>query len=210
MSALLDYIDDPDVDVREISSRVAFVTFCPPCGHVDDELISRRNYPCKTCGRECDRRSILFAGEERDFLTMAFECYRSKYSRPACILLSCALIESHLRMLIVRRWRWLGLKWPSLTATLKDKWRFKQQADLFASLTGTSLFELQLTRTHFSRHAALISKRDKLAHGLTGAAWLVTKEEARSSVKLAAESFSVFAQLHHRYCSVDAPPLPKT
>jgi hypothetical protein len=209
MSTILDDLDDPDVDVSQMSSGFALAEFCPPCGHVDDERNFGRNDPCKTCGRECDRRRFLFEGEEQEFLTMVFECYRSKYSRPACLLLSCSLMESHLRMLIVHRWRWLGIKWPSLTATLKDKWRFKQQVDLFASLTGTSLFKLQLTKRLFSRHAALVSKRDRLAHGLTGATWLVTKEEVRSSVELAAESFTVFAQLHHKYCSIDSPPLPK-
>lgn len=209
MSTILDDLNDPDVDVGELSTSIASVTFCPRCGHVDDEMETRRCFPCKTCGCECDTRRILFDGEAHEFLTMVFECYRSKHSHPACLLLSCSLMESHLRMLIIHRWRWLGIKWPSLTVTLKEKWRFKQQTDLFDSLTGTSLFELQLTRRLFSRHAALVSKRDKLAHGLTGAAWLVTKEEVRSSVELAAESFSVFAQLHHMYCSVDAPLLPK-
>lgn len=209
MSTILDDLDEPELGVSEMASGFALAAYCPPCGHVDDEPNFQRDVPCQTCGRACDRRRILFGGEEEEFLTMVFECYRSKYSRPACLLLACSLMESHLRMLIVHRWRWLGIKWPSLTTTLKDKWRFKQQVDLFASLTGTSLFELQLTKTHFSRHAALVSKRDKLAHGLTGATWLVTKAEVRSSVELAAESFSIFAQLHHKYCSVDAPPLPK-
>jgi hypothetical protein len=209
MSTILDDLDVPEVGIAELSAGLAAATFCPKCGHVDDEMEFRRYFPCKTCGRECGRRRILFGGEEQEFVTMIFECYRSKHSRPACLLLSCSLMELHLRMLILHRWRWLGIKWPSLTTTLKEKWRFKQQTDLFASLTGTSLFELQLTKRLFSRHVALVSKRDKLAHGLTGAAWLVTREEVRSSVELAAESFKIFAQLHHKYCSVDAPPLPK-
>jgi len=119
-------------------------------------------------------------------------------------------MELHLRMLILRRWRWLEIKWPSLKSTLREKWKFKQRVELFESLTGVSLYELPIAKTLFARHSALVGKRDKLAHGLTGAAWLMTNQEIRSAVELAAESFSVFAQLHHKYCSIDSPPLPKT
>jgi len=197
-------------DVGGYAVSFADATLCPECGHVDDESEDLRNAPCQTCGRNCDARQILFGGEEEEILAMIFECYRSKHSRPACVLLFCSLMELHLRMLVLRRWRWLEIEWPDLGTTLKEKWKFKQRAELFESLTGVSLFKHPRAEKLFSRHSALVGKRDKLAHGLTGAAWLMTDQEIRSAVELAAESFSVFAQLHHKYCSIDSPPLPKT
>jgi hypothetical protein len=209
---ILDELDElePDSDMTGFTSSFGDVTLCPECGHVDDEMETLRNCPCQACGRNCATRRILFSGEEEEILAMIFECYRSKHSRSACVLLFCSLMELHLRMLILRRWRWLEIKWPSLKSTLREKWKFKQRVELFESLTGVSLYDLPITKTLFARHSALVGKRDKLAHGLTGAAWLMTNQEIRSAVELAAESFSVFAQLHHKYCSIDSPPLPKT
>jgi hypothetical protein len=201
---------EPDSDMTGFTASFADITLCPECGHVDDEAETQRHLPCKTCGQKCDTRQILFSGEEEEILAMIFECYRSKHSRSACVLLFCSLMELHIRVLILRRWRWLEIQWPSLKSTLKEKWKFKQRVELFESLTGVSLYKLSISKTLFDRHSALVGKRDKLAHGLTGAAWLMTNQEIRSAVELAAESFSVFAKLHHKYCSIDSPPLPKT
>jgi hypothetical protein len=209
---ILDELDElePDSDMTGFTASFGDVTLCPECGHVDDEMETLRNCPCQACGRNCATRQILFSGEEEEILAMIFECYRSKHSRSACVLLFCSLMELHLRMLILRRWRWLEIKWPSLKSTLREKWKFKQRVELFESLSGVSLYEISITKTLFARHSALVGKRDKLAHGLTGVAWLMTNQEIRSAVELAAESFSVFAKLHHKYCSIDSPPLPKT
>lgn len=208
---ILEELDElpPDTDLTGFAAAFADATLCPECGHVDNEPETQRNCPCQTCGRNCDTRQILFGGEEEEILAMIFECYRSKHSRPACVLLFCALMELHLRMLVLRRWRWLGIEWPSLASALKEKWKFKQRAELFESLTDVSLFTHPKAEKLFSRHSRLVGKRDRLAHGLTGAAWLVTNQEIKSAVELAVESFSVFAGLHHQFCSVDSPPLPK-
>jgi hypothetical protein len=140
---------------------------------------------------------------------MIFECYRSRHSRGACVLLFCSLMELHLRVLILRRWRWLEIDWPDLGSTLKEKWTIKKRAELFKRLTDVSLHEIPLSKNLFSGHGDLTRERHRLAHGLPGAAWHATETEIGLAVRLAAESFSVFAQLHHRYCSVGSPPLPK-
>ncbi len=208
---ILDELDElePDSDMTGLSTSFAALTFCPECGHVDDQIETKTQFPCRTCGKKCETRQILFSGEEGAILAMIFECYRSKHSRPACVLLFCSLMELHLRVLILRRWRRLEIPWPSITSALKEKWRFKQRTELFESLTGVSLYRLPVSTTLFHRHRALAGKRDKLAHGLTGAAWMITNQEIRSAVELAAESFSVFAQMYHKYCSIDSPPVPK-
>ena len=196
-------------DIGGFADSFAAVSMCPACGHVDDKMEKQKNCPCQTCGQNCDARRILFGGEEEEILAMIFECYRSKYSRPACVLLFCSLMELHLRMLILGRWRWLEIESPDLGTTLKEKRKFKERVQLFESLTGVSLYELRLTKKLFSQHGILTDKRHRLAHGLTGAAWLMTDKEVRLAVELAAESFSMFAQLHHKYCSIDSPSLPK-
>jgi len=211
MTTIVDELDALEAgdDVGGYAVSFAHATLCSECGHVNDEPETPKNAPCQTCGRNCDTRQILFGGEEGEILAMIFECYRSKHSRPACVLLFCSLMELHLRMLVLRRWRWLEIEWPDLGTTLKEKWKFKQRVQLFESLTGVSLYELRLTKKLFSQHGILTDKRHRLAHGLTGAAWLMTDKEVRLAVELAAESFSMFAQLHHKYCSIDSPSLPK-
>lgn len=203
---------DPDDDDSFLVSVCSGKTFCPQCGHVDDGPECRRNFPCQTCGKKCETRQHLFAGDERAILEMIFECYRSKKSQAVCVLLFCSLMELHLRMLLIGRCRRLKMEWPFIDLTLKQMWRFDQRLNLFESLTeakwNQSAAPMEIGRV-FSCYKALAEKRHKLAHGLCGVAFAVTTQEICLAVKSASDSFSVFAYLHHKYCAVDSPPSPK-
>ncbi|MDA1276057.1 MAG: hypothetical protein O2960_18730 [Verrucomicrobia bacterium] len=201
--------EDDGIDLVAVCSGY---TFCPECGHVDDGHENRRNFPCQTCGKKCDTRQHLFAGDERAILEMIFECYRSKKSQAVCVLLFCSLMELHLRMLLIGRCRRLKMEWPFIDSTLKQMRGFDQRLNLFESLTeakwNQSAAPKEIARV-FSSYKSLAEKRHKLAHGLIGVAFAVTTQEIRLAVESAADSFSMFAYLHHKYCAVDSPPPPK-
>lgn len=169
------------------------------------------NQPCETCGDSVSMRGGLFGHEEQLLLTI-FDCYRSNHSREVCVLLFCALIEQHLRNLVESRCRRIGVERPVITLLLKGYWKVNQRLHLFESLTGAKVRDAvkdTCGNEIFSLYEHLNGKRNGLAHGATGAHFAIESEDIRDAVNGAANSFSMFADLFHRFCAVDSPPLPE-
>ncbi len=210
-SILDDLAGDVESDARCFAEPFGDTTFCPDCGHVDDLPEDLRNSPCKTCGRNCNTRMILFGDEQVELLQNIFECYRGKTAQ-LCVLLFCALTEQHLRNLIISRCRRFGVDRQVTNLLLRGHWRFDQRKRLFKQMIAqppaSDVFTVPEVKPVFDGYDSLQTKRDILAHALPGSTWKIPPEDIRLAVQLAAESFPAFALLHHRYCSVDSPSLP--
>lgn len=100
--------NEPDLHYRGLVIGLTAITFCPPCGHVDEEMITRVNQPCGTCELICPRRQLLSSIPEDRLLSMLFDCYKREDSRPLCVLLFCALTEEHLHYFAMRRRQLMG------------------------------------------------------------------------------------------------------
>ena len=140
-----------------------------------------------------------------------FECYRGKTPK-LCVLLFCALTEQHLRNLIISRCRRFDVDRQVTNLLLRGHWQFEKRKSLFKQLitlsSASDVFTLPEVKPVFDGFDSLQRKRDILAHSLPGSTWKIPPEDIRLAVELAAESFTAFALLHHRYCSVDSPGLP--
>ena len=212
MPTASDILDSEDqAPLHDLVTACMVFTICHECGHVDDKLTTRTNQPCETCGVSVPMRGSLFGHEERLLLTI-FDCYQSDHSREICVLLFCALIEQHLRNLVESRCRRIGVEGPVISLLLKGYRDVKQRLDLFKSLTGSKFKEAvkdTCGNEIFSLYGRLKDKRNGLAHGATGAHYAIEPEDIRAAVNGAASSFSMFADLFHRFCAIDSPPLPQ-
>ena len=185
-------------------------TFCSECGHVDEVEETLMNHPCQTCGVNVEVRSILFHREER-ILENIFECYRSNKSKELCVLLYCTLIEQHVSNLIRARCIHLKLEWLIMELLLEKYSRVDERLKLFGRLTGTSIRDALnglSGQSVFDAYEALRKKRNGLAHGLPAAHYAIKSNDIQMAVDEAANSFATFANLYHRFCAVDSPPLP--
>jgi hypothetical protein len=208
-----------ELDEREVGSSVEMLvddymlfTICPECGHVDKEMEIRKNHPCQKCGIPVDCRRRLFTTQVR-LLQMIFECYQSEKSNEMCVLLFCALLEQHLLNLLQSRCIRLKIEWPVMELLLDGYETVRYRLKLFERLTGVKLTDAlnkQPFASVFTTYYSLNKKRNRIAHGLPGATYEITKDDIKAAVNAAADSFSCFAFLHHNYCAIDSPPLPNS
>ncbi|MCX6900588.1 MAG: hypothetical protein NT105_18060 [Verrucomicrobia bacterium] len=211
MATFLECLDElePGESYSLLASMASHYAFCMECGHVDHR-ISRRNDPCQTCGRPCDLRTSLFSDEGLLFQTIC-ECYRSKDSRTLCVILFCTLMEQHLHHYLSVRCRRLGLGWNVIERLLNTAERWKDRQTLFKDVSGCSM-DASLAETGmpalFKPYRELYLKRCRLVHGRL--AYDIDENHIRNAVALSANSFSAFAYLHHKFCSVDGPELGVT
>ena len=217
MSTILETLDarEPNEDPHNLASITVGHTRCLECGHVHNDMETRRKVPCPICGMICDCRAAFFDGDERSLLEMIFESYLSKSSRQVCVLLFCTLMELHLRAFLINRCRCLGIDWPIIDLLLDRSPRFEDRLKLFEKICGCSVEEAlagtEVANVFFERRN-LHRKRNGLVHGPRNitdySARAVSEQDIRLAVELATNSFSAFAFLHNKYCSVDAPLLP--
>jgi hypothetical protein len=217
MSTILEILDerDPHDTPHNLALITAAATLSPECGHVHNDGETKRKIPCRICGTICDMRQSFFGLDERGLLEMIFESYSTENSRSVCVILFCTMMELHLHTFLVNRCRRAGLDWPIIDLLLESNSRLGDRLKLFEkicgckpedALAGTEVIDV------FSAWRSLQKKRNKVIHGPRNVAReiinTVTQEDIRLAVKLATNSFSAFAFLHNRYCSVEAPPLP--
>ena len=210
----IELLDDPEYEgaVEMLVDAYLCHTMCPECGHVDDEMETLMNHPCQTCGTNVECRQVLFHTQE-PLLKMIFECYKSDHSNELCVLLFCALTEQHIRNLIKSRCVRLNLDWAVIDLLLDGYEKVHERMRLFERLTGVKMKDAVGSlpvASVFETYATHAGKRNGIAHGHPGATFAITKENIRSAVTAAANSFSCFAYLHHRYCAVDSPPMPQS
>jgi hypothetical protein len=207
MATTSEFLDEnePEFHYRGLVVGLTAVTFCPPCGHVDEDMITRIDQPCGTCQVICARRRLLFSGSEARLLSMIFECYKREDSRPLCVLLFCALTEHHLHYVAMRRCERLGLPFFVTKLLLERYEAVDMRLKLLEQLCGTQVDKTTpYVRKILSTHRALKPKRNQLAHGGRVAPFAITDEDIRASVDQAGASFGAFAELHHKYCAVDS------
>jgi len=212
MATILDQLNalDPGDDTGHLAWGCTYRTFCPGCGHVDESSEDLRNHPCQTCKVNCETRQNLFGSDEQDLLRIIFDSYRGKNPQ-LCVLLFCSLMEQHFRKLLIQRCIRLDIQDKVIDALIDGFLRFDKRVSLFNDLTDLppdAIFAEKEVKDLFSGYRQLRKKRNKLAHGADGATYLVDKDDIRLAVTLATDSFSAFAFLHHKYCSMDSPPLP--
>ncbi len=208
---ILDSLEPEDSFDTLVMDCMAF-TICPECGHVDEEEETLIDHPCQTCARNVEVRQILFDDEER-LVEMIFECYRSEKSKEACIILYCSLIENHVRNLLKGRCSRLNIQWLVTNLLLEKCERVDERLKLFERLTGIGVKEALAGHSGaeiFDAYSVLRYKRNRLAHGNPAAPHEITQSDIKAAVNGAADSFSCFAFLHHKFCSIDGPPLPKS
>jgi len=137
---------------------------------------------------------------------MIFDCYKREDSRSLCVLLFCALTAQHIHYFAQRRCERLRL--PSVvTALLLERHeQFESRLRLVGRLCGEPIETIG--DSHLSEivttHRSLRLKRNQLAHGGRAAPYMINEDDIRAAVDHASASFAVFADLHHRYCSVDS------
>lgn len=205
-SEFLDENEDPYFHYKILVTRLTAITFCPQCGHVDEEITTKAHHPCSTCQTICPTRRLLYSVPENRLLSMVFDCYKRKDSQSLCVLLFCALIEQHLHYLAQRRCDRLQLPYFVTALLLERHEHFDSRLRLVARLCGESIDTvgdsnfLEIVTTYRS----LRSKRNQLAHGGRAAPYSIKESDIREAVDQASASFAVFASLHHRYCSIDA------
>lgn len=130
-----------------------------------------------------------------------------------CVLLFCALLEQHLLNLLQSRCIRLKIEWPVMELLLDGYETVRYRLKLFERLTGVKLTDAlnkQPFASVFTTYYSLNKKRNRIAHGLPGATYEITKDDIKAAVNAAADSFSCFAFLHHNYCAIDSPPLPNS
>jgi hypothetical protein len=209
MTQILDEME-PDEDLEMLVASCMGFTLCPECGHVDGEEEDLMNHPCQKCGTIVQCRRILFSTEGR-LLEMICECYKSERSNELCVLLFCALIEQHLVNLLKSRCIRLGIDWSVMKLLLEANQNAHERLKLFEQLTGVKPREAlagQPAESVLQTYESLRKKRNWIAHGVPGAIYGISKEDIKAAVNSAADSFSCFAFLHHKYCAVDSPPMP--
>jgi hypothetical protein len=205
-SEFLDDNEDPYFHYQVLVTRLTAVTFCPPCGHVDDDITTKANHPCGTCQTICPRRRLLYSVPENRLLSMILDCYKRKDSRSLCVLLFCALAEQHIHYLAQRRCEHLRLPYFVTVLLLERHEQFDSRLKLVGRLCGEPIetigdsYFLEIVTTYRS----LRSKRNQLAHKGRAAPYSINEGDIRAAVDQASTSFAVFAALHHRYCSVDS------
>ncbi len=217
MSTILEILDerDPHDTPHNLASITTAATLCPECGHVHNDGETKRRVPCRICGTICDMRRSFFGLDEQRLLEMIFESYATESSRSVCVILFCTMMELHLHAFLVNRCRRVGLDWPIIDLLLESNSRFGDRLKLFKRICGCkpeeALAGTEVTDV-FSGWRSLQDKRNKVIHGPRNVArdttYTVTEQDIRLAVKLATNSFSAFAFLHNKFCSVDAPLLP--
>jgi hypothetical protein len=197
--------NEPEFHYRGLVVGLTAMTFCPPCGHVDEDITTRVDQPCGTCQTVCPRRRLLFSGSEGRLLSMIFECYKREDSRPLCVLLFCALTEHHLHYVTMRRCERLRLPFFVTRILLERHEQFDMRLRLLEELCGSKVGKsLPHVEKILATHRLMRPKRNQLAHGDRAAPFAITEEDIRASVDQAGASFGIFADLHHKYCSVDS------
>jgi len=205
-SEFLDEHADPYFHYKVLVTRLTAITFCPPCGHVDDDITTRADHPCGTCHTICPVRRLLFSVPEDRLLSMIFDCYKREDSRSLCVLLFCAIVEQHIHYFALRRCERLQLPYFVTKLLLERHEPFDSRLRLVSRLCGkpietigdSHLWEIVTT------HRSLRWKRNQLAHGGRAAPYTICDDDIRAAVDQSSASFAVFADLHHRYCSVDS------
>jgi len=217
MSTILEILDarEPDENFHNLASIIVAHTFCRECGHVHNDVETRRSIPCPICGTICDYRELFFGVDEHGLFEMILESYLSKSSQRICVLLFCMMMEIHLHTFLINRCRRLDIDWPIIDSLLDGSFRLEDRLKLFRKLCGCAPQEA-LAGTEvgnvFLEWPNLNKKRNRIVHGARNVArdftYTVKEEDIRMAVSLATNSFSAFAFLQNKYCSLGAPPLP--
>jgi hypothetical protein len=198
--------------VSALAAECMGFTMCPDCGHVDPHMVTKTNHPCQKCGKPVDHRRILFSTQS-PLLEMIFESYQSTNSKQMCVLLFCALIEQHVLNLLKSRCIRLNIDRPVTELLLEGYEKVQERLKLFERLTGIQLRKALHGRPFasvFETYESLKKKRNGIAHGNPGATYAITNDDIKKAVNAAADSFPLFAHLHHNFCAEDSPPLPNS
>jgi hypothetical protein len=137
---------------------------------------------------------------------MIFDCYKREDSRSLCVLLFCAIAEQHLHYFALRRCERLQLPYFVTMLLLERHEQFEARLRLVGRLCGEPIETIGDSHLWkmVTTHRSLRWKRNQLAHGGRAAPYTISENDIRAAVDQASASFAVFADLHHRHCSVDS------